>query len=49
MNDKAGMEARIKQLIDELAEEKKNKIFLVTEKEREKIHATEKLRKDMLI
>ena len=49
MSEKSNMEARIKQLIEEVAEEKKNKIFLVTEKEREKIHATEKLRKDMLV
>lgn len=49
MSEKSNMEAKIKQLIEEVAEEKKNKIFLVTEKEREKIHATEKLRKDMLV
>jgi hypothetical protein len=49
MIERSNMEARIKQLIEDVAEERRKKIHDVTEKEREKIHATERLRKDMLI
>jgi len=47
--EKSGLENRITQLIDEVSEEKKKRIYEVNEKELERINGQEKLRKDMLI
>ncbi len=47
-NNKTKTEARISQLVQDLDNEKKARLNEVTEKEREKLQATEKLRREML-
>ena len=47
-NNKTKTEARISQLVQDLDTEKKARLNEVTEKEREKLQATEKLRREML-
>ena len=46
--DKQKLDDRIEQLTKELAKEKKEHIFDVTQAERDKLQATEKLRREML-